>query len=291
MHVIAILADIHANLPALLAVEADLRARGVTEVVVAGDLIGRGPMGTAVVQHVQRAGWRCVRGNHEDYVLGFKHGRVPPAWLVTEEWAALRWMGRELSDEAGAFCEALPLQFALEEDPHVVVVHGSPNSYNEGLGVWTPEGVLDAHLDAVGATCLVCAHTHRPMLREVGARSVVNVGSVGLPFNGDVRAQYAILETDGEQRTVTLHQVEYDRAAILDVYDASGFLDQGAITAHLLRLEVETARPHLVPYLAWTRATEREASLHNLPDFLDMFDCHGSLPAFFSSLGMLRPTP
>ncbi len=72
MHKIAVLADIHGNLPALEAVLADIDAQRPDEVLVGGDLVGRGPQGSAVVRCIRERGWRAVRGNHEDYLLGFR---------------------------------------------------------------------------------------------------------------------------------------------------------------------------------------------------------------------------
>ena len=74
---IAILADVHGNVPALEAVLADLERHPVDEVLVGGDLVGRGPQGRRAVAMIRATGWPCVRGNHEDYLLGFRHRRVP----------------------------------------------------------------------------------------------------------------------------------------------------------------------------------------------------------------------
>ena len=68
---IAVLADIHSNLRALDAVVDDIATRGVDEVVVGGDIVGRGPQGAAVVDRVRELGWPSVRGNHEDYLVAF----------------------------------------------------------------------------------------------------------------------------------------------------------------------------------------------------------------------------
>jgi hypothetical protein len=85
---IAILADIHGNTPAFDAVAADIDAVAPDEVIVAGDLVGRGPQGNAVVERVIARGWRSVRGNHEDYLINFRRNRVDPTWLISEDWSA-----------------------------------------------------------------------------------------------------------------------------------------------------------------------------------------------------------
>ena len=101
---------------------------------------------------------------------------------------------------------------------------------------------------------------------------IVNVGSVGLPFNGDARAQYAIFDGEGTSFEVEQRYVPYDRDAFLRTYETSGFLEAGGATARLLRLEVETARPHLVPFLRWAEVTGREPLLPEVETFLAAFD-------------------
>ncbi len=288
---IAVLADLHGNVPATDAVLADLERQGADEVLVGGDLVGRGPQGSAVVRRIAATGWRSVRGNHEDYMLDFRAGRVPDDWLFTEEWSAARWMASELSPEEAAYIEALPVSLASAVVPGLRLVHGSPRSPNEGIGPWTSERELTAHLDLVEESLLVCAHTHRPMVRRLPAGMVVNVGSVGLPFNGDRRAQYAIFEHRPGGWEVELRGVPYDLAETLRIYEASGFLAAGGATARLLRLELEHARPFLVPFLKWAEARAVRPEPHQIPDFLDFFRPEEPLSNFFERLAQTAREP
>ena len=103
-------------------------------------------------------------------------------------------------------------------------MHGTPESANAGLGPWTSDEELRQHLQSVDAEVLICGHTHRPMDRRLPEGRVVNVGSVGLPFNRDPRAQYALFRRRSDDWEVELRQVEYDRAEIYRIYQRSGFL-------------------------------------------------------------------
>ena len=281
---IAIIADIHGNPPALEAVVADVEAQGVREVLVAGDLVGRGPRGGEVVTRIADLGWPTIRGNHEDYLLSFRRGTIPDAWRGAQEWAASRWMAAELDDAHIDFIDALPLTMASAHAPPLRIVHGSPRGYNDGIGTWTTDAQLQAHLDAVEEDVLVCAHTHRPMIREAARGLVVNVGSVGLPFNGDVRAQYAIFTLDEGRWSAELRQVAYDREAFLASYQSTGFLAEGAITALLLEREVRFARPYLVPFLAWAGALGVEPVAEALPDFDSLYQPGMATSVFFGLL-------
>lgn len=277
---LAIISDIHGNLPALEAVIADIERAGVTDVIVNGDLVGRGPEGDAVVKRIVALGWPCVGGNHEEYLLDFAHRRVPAAWWELEEWAASRWMAAELSAGSLEFIDDLP--FCLERGP-LHIVHGTMDTNREGLGSWTSDDALSAQLDQCGAQVLVCAHTHRAMVRRLGSRTVVNVGSVGLPFNGDTRAQYAIFRGSSAR----LRRVEYDRGASRAAYGRTGFLEAGGATAELLLREVEHARPFLVPFLKWCDAQRRRPLSGHVEEFLDWHEPFAHLGILYEKLARL----
>ena len=281
---IAILSDVHGNMPALEAVLADLREQAVDEVLVGGDLVGRGPEGSRVARRIRGLGWSCVRGNHEDYLLSFCRGAVPEPWLHAEEWAASRWMSADLDDSDVRYLESLPFSANPHSAPDVLLVHGSPRSNNEGLGPWCSDEFLEEQIDPIEERVLVCAHTHRPMLRSYPGGLIVNVGAVGLPFNRDRRAQYAILREDDGAWTAQFRQVEYDLQEIRSIYRSTGFLLAGGITARLLEMELEHATPFLVPFLKWAAATHRPPHLSELAAFLREYDPSEPPGAFLERL-------
>jgi predicted phosphodiesterase len=281
---VAILADIHGNVPALEAVLADVRRQCVDEVLVGGDLVGRGPQGSEVVRRIAATGWASVRGNHEDYLLDFRRGNVPKEWLHAEAWSAWRWMAAELTEPAVEYIERLPESVSTRAAPGVRLFHGSTRSPNDGLGPWSSDRELEGHLESIGEQVLACAHTHRPMARRIGERLVLNVGSVGLPFNGDRRAQYAILTRVAAGWEAELRRVEYDLRRTVEAYESTGFLDAGGVSAELLRLELQHATPFLVPFLRWASALEVEPTLSDIPAFLECYDPDHSTTLFLRRL-------
>ncbi|MFW5967174.1 MAG: metallophosphoesterase family protein [Persicimonas sp.] len=281
---IAVISDIHANPYALEAVVEDLDDQQVDEVLVGGDLVGRGPLGSAVVDLVRELGWPSVRGNHEDYTLEFRRQKVPDAWLVNPQWAASRWMAAELDEEHLVFLDDFPFTMTARSAPSLRLVHGSPRSHQEGIGEWTSEETLREHFESVDEPLLVCAHTHRPMVREVGDGLIVNVGSVGLPFNGDPRAQYAIFTKKPSGWEVEFRKVDYNRAPFLDDYETTGFLEEGGISALLLKREVETARPFLVPFLKWAEFTGNPPTFESLDAFDAIYSEEMSMGEFYRLL-------
>ena len=269
---IAVLADVHGNMPALEAVLADLERQRPDEVLVGGDLVGRGPQGSRVVARIRAAGWRTIRGNHEDYLLDFRRRRVPERWWRQRRWAASRWMAAELSPADVEWIEGLPETLRSAVEPALLLVHGTPESANAGLGPWTDDDELRRHLSATGAEVLVCGHTHRPMDRRLPEGRVINVGSVGLPFNRDRRAQYALFRRRAGGWEVEPRQVEYDLRETLEIYGRSGFLAEGGITAELLKLELEHSTAFLVPFLKWAELAGRRPDRDALGDFLELYD-------------------
>jgi predicted phosphodiesterase len=288
---IAVLSDIHGNVPALDAVLEDLADQRPDEVLVGGDLVGRGPQGSAIVRRIRQLGWTAIRGNHEDYLLSFRRRDVPERWLHDPEWSASRWMAAELDPDDVGFIDALPFSTTSRLAPGLRLVHGTPRSNREGIGPWSSESRLGEHLAEIDEPLLVCAHTHRPLHRRLGGGTVVNVGSVGLPFNRDHRAQYAIFERrDGADESwgVELRQVPYDLDAIRRIYRATGFLEQGGITARLLAIELEHAAPVLVPFMAWAEAHEVAPTPAALDRFFENFEPGRPLGPFFDRLAALR---
>ena len=270
---IAVLSDIHGNVPALEAVLEDISRQGPDEVLVGGDLVGRGPEGSRVTCMIRDTGWQGVRGNHEDYLLDFRAARVPPDWLRSPAWAASRWMAAELAEGDVQYLDSLPMTITSKLAPDLRLVHGSPRSHGEGLGPWSTDAELEGHAASVTEGLLVCAHTHRPMERRMPSGRIVNVGAVGLPFNRDQRAQYAIFETGGDgEWHVDFRQVPYDVSAALAVHETTGFARVGGVTAVLLRLELLHAAPFLVPFEAWARAHAQERTMESLERFLDDYD-------------------
>jgi diadenosine tetraphosphatase ApaH/serine/threonine PP2A family protein phosphatase len=259
-------------MPALEAVLADIERRRPDEVLVGGDLVGRGPEGSRVVATIRDAGWPTIRGNHEDYLLDFRRRRVPEPWWSQRRWAASRWMAAELSDSDIAWIEQLPFSLRSAAEPGLLLVHGTPESANAGLGPWTSDEELRRHLAAVDAEILICGHTHRPMDRRLPAGRVVNVGAVGLPFNRDPRAQYTVFQRQGDGWQVEPRRVDYDRRETLDIYERSGFLADGGITARLLKLELEEATAYLVPFLKWAELSGRRPNRQELDTFLAAYD-------------------
>ena len=263
---VAVLADVHGNLPALEAVLADLAARGIGEVVVAGDLVGFGARPNAVVDRLVALGATLIRGNHEeDYVGGYADPATRVAWRANPERAALCWYLDRLGPARTARLTALPDRHWL--DPATLVIHGSPRHVRDAIRPDTSDHALAAMFAGTPARLTFSGHTPRPVVRAAPYGRAVNVGSVGDPLDGDPRAAYAVATRaagtpDGDW-AVAIVRVAYDVEAAIAAYaDGMGAADPTFLA--LMARQLRTGRRYLVPWLelsATLAPEERTAAL------------------------------
>jgi predicted phosphodiesterase len=90
---LAVLSDIHGNLPALEAVLADMKPFAVDQVVIAGDVVNWGPFSADVMERVTCENWAIIRGNNEFYLLEYNTPRQPEHW---QSYTLLPWLYHQL---------------------------------------------------------------------------------------------------------------------------------------------------------------------------------------------------
>lgn len=264
---VAVLADIHANLPALQTVVAHIDQWQPDCVVVAGDIVNRGPSPLACWQMVSQrrqesnAPWYVLKGNHEEYVIS--HTRPHPPWnpAQAEIFRGSEWTYEQLGPSIVAELDALPLAFELDGQAHCLDVnaasasalasalarftHGSMRGTRDGIYTRTTEADLWLQMGANPPSLFCVGHTHQPLVRQLGSHVIVNVGSVGMPFDGDGRAAYAQLIWQQNNWQAEIIRLPYDRAQTERDYLDTGFLaNAGALTQLMLR-ELRVARGQL----------------------------------------------
>lgn len=216
----AILADIHSNLEALIAVLGDIEHRGgADEVWCLGDIVGYGPEPRECMSRLREMDRICVLGNHDAAVTG----QVDIAMFNRDAAVANTWTARQLPPEDSDYLSQLPL---VAEKGDFTLVHGSPREPIWEYLLWT-ESARENLSHFRTRFCLV-GHTHSPLVftcDEAGgcsaqhfapesplvlgtSRLIINPGAVGQPRDGDPRASYAIY--DGDAGVVRLHRIPYD---------------------------------------------------------------------------------
>jgi predicted phosphodiesterase len=185
---IAVLADIHGNLPALERVAAHIASWGADQVIVGGDVVNRGPQPLTCLQFVeerqQLSGWQVVRGNHEDYVLVHDGPDAPKSGPEFEIYRNSYWTYQQLAGKVASL-KAMPFQvsFPGPDDKEVRVVHASMRGNRIGIYPNTPDAML-GQLIAPPPAVICVGHTHRPLVRQLDGTLVVNVGSAGMSTCG-----------------------------------------------------------------------------------------------------------
>lgn len=262
---IAVLSDIHANLPALLATLAAVDGTAADVVVVAGDIVNRGPSSLAclerILQRRERHGWRLLKGNHEDFVV--REAEAPPNrpdWL-RKLYAHTRWTLERVREHL-PLLRALPDHVELEgpDGSQLRFTHASMRGNRHGLYEDMDEGDL-GELIAPPPRVLTVGHTHIPFIRTVDATLVVNAGAAGLPFDGDTRASFAVLDWSAGAWRARIVRVPYDHEAAEAAFHNSGYLDDAGPMAPLILDELRQARPRLG---WWHRHYERSVAAGEL---------------------------
>jgi putative phosphoesterase len=214
-NLLTIFGDIHANLPALEAVLADIETRQLTNLYCLGDLVGYGTFPNEVIAAIRQRNIPTLMGNY-DQGVGNNSDDCGCAYtnLVAEALGkrSIAWSNAHTADNHKAYLRQLPFHFPRQLGSlRVTLVHGSPRKINEYLFEDRPDASLERLLDQVEADVLVCGHTHLPYHRALpSGRQVINAGSVGKPKDKDPRACYVILEAVERSLTVRFIRVPYD---------------------------------------------------------------------------------
>jgi putative phosphoesterase len=227
---VAALCDIHGNLPALEAVLAEVQNEGVDAIVAGGDVL-YGPWQRECVERLRDAGALFVRGNCEREVLTGESER--------DRWCRGRLGDLDLEDVA-----AWPLvrELAVDGLGRVLFCHATPSSDDAVVTRITPEDEVDRALGGVEADVVVCGHTHVQFDRRlVSGLRVVNVGSVGVPYERVAGAYWALVGPD-----VAMRRTDYETEGVAERVRASGFPDADDWFGPALRGEVspEEATAH-----------------------------------------------
>jgi len=223
---VAVITDIHANLPALEATLARIDELGIEAIYCGGDLVGYGPHPNEVCALIADRRIPTIYGNY-DHAIARDLDDCGCAYVTPHDRAlgrgSVEWTLEHTDQGAKDFMRELPfdLRFAVgTTDVHLV--HGSPRKVNEYLFEDKPARLYERLAAAETARLLAFGHTHKPWLREYGGVLFVNCGSVGKPKDGDPRGAFAVLRATPAGIDVTIERVEYDAAAVAREVAAAG---------------------------------------------------------------------
>jgi diadenosine tetraphosphatase ApaH/serine/threonine PP2A family protein phosphatase len=226
---IAILSDVHANLPALEAVLADIESQGIRELLCLGDVVGYGAQPAECIELLRAKDFVTIlRGNHDAYAAC----EVDPPNVSPETLEGIRWTRARLSPEHRDWLGALPLTWQGQD---YEAVHASLHRPDEWGYVLEPAAATQHFAHQLKPLCFI-GHSHQPKMLVEGEdralditslesirqdrKQIINVGSVGQPRDKDERACYLIYRRD--RLDVWWRRVAYDVSAAQSAIVAAG---------------------------------------------------------------------
>jgi predicted phosphodiesterase len=226
---IAFFSDIHANLPALQAVLADMDKQNLDAVYCLGDLVGYATWPNEVVAEIRKRKIPTIAGNYDEGV-----GLASPNCGCAYKTDAEKSMGQQsidytnsiVSEETRQYLRMLPRHLRLtfmddsreENKIELLMVHGSPRKINEYLFEDRPEKSFLRMFEEANADIMFFGHTHKPYHRampyeqdgETRYRHAINIGSVGKPKDGDPRSCYVIVELMPDSKLTNAESIQVD---------------------------------------------------------------------------------
>ena len=238
---IALITDIHANLPALKAALGDIRRHAPDRILSLGDQINLGPCPRQTLALLAENDVTCLHGNHEGYVLAAMAGNEAFAGVNFE---SLRFNAARLTPEEITF----PKELRMEG---VTFCHAMPG--NDRFPVHEPRKALPLleKLNPKEPLHVICGHAHNPMHYRLPNIIVDSVGSVGCMDDGAPgMTNYTILDLAPGAAALQPYTVAYDIRPLRGLFKRSGMAEQCPVMARLICLQMESNVDYLLKFLA-----------------------------------------
>src|SRR5690625_12802 len=232
---LAFIADIHGNVTALEAVLNDIKQRDVDQIYVLGDICYRGPEPQSSLDKVRLLNVDVIKGNADEWVVrGIREGEVPESVhsIMNKE---RDWTVSRLDNESIEYLENLPTELNLEFDKKKIhAFHATPNSLFDVVQPDESDRVLTEKLMVNEADIFIYGHIHKPYVRFIDGKCIINIGSVGLPFDGLNKSSYAIVEIEGDNVEASIVRTSYDVNKVVKQFKDSDYPNKELMT-HLIR--------------------------------------------------------
>lgn len=197
---IAFISDIHANSFGLQTVLQNFQ--DVDKIFCAGDITGYYPFPNEVISLLKKHNVISVIGNHDKYLL---NGKAPSDanQLVKE---SVEFTKNIISDDSFEFVKNLPEKIEITiDDKKVFICHGSPWGFLEERIY--PDYANFERFEEINSDIVVLGHTHYPMIKKIGKKTIINPGSCGQPRDYSLLS-YAVWDTDSN--TFEIKRIEWD---------------------------------------------------------------------------------
>jgi putative phosphoesterase len=215
---VALMTDIHANMPALEAALRRFEELAVDEVYCGGDLVGYGPRPNEVCRKIEERAVPTIYGNY-DYAIARDLDDCGCFYPTPKDreigQGSVAWTLAHTDERSKAFMRQLPFDLRFElAGKRVRLVHGSPRKVNEYLLEDRAASTFERIAQLADCDVLLFGHTHKPWIKEYAGVLFVNCGSVGKPKDGDPRCSFALLEERDGELHASIERVVHDTDAV-----------------------------------------------------------------------------
>ncbi|MFW9939628.1 MAG: metallophosphoesterase family protein [Candidatus Thorarchaeota archaeon] len=245
---IAVLADIHGNLPALNAVLAEIEEDNVNQILVAGDILGA-PDPVKVIRKLHDLNAYMIRGNSDDYIVKIYSNPSDSKWYTSKQFAPTYWIYKHLNQHWLNFINSLPKQriISLHGTDDILMVHSIylPMLPTDNSGILITDKyneLVDSYTKSIEQSVLIFGHNHVPWNQKINGCLALNPGSTGCPLNGTIGAQYALLEWKKDHWEADIRTVHYCVDELNSAFVESGFLKEGGPLARLFLQNINTGK-------------------------------------------------
>ena len=251
---VAIISDIHGNLPALEAVREHMQGQNVDQILCAGDFTDPFRESVEVWQYLKQNKIPTVRGNHEDYIVNSCRGVPPKTGWMSFNQTTVKQLADHFGEDLANELAEVPFEHEITF-PDGEVMHLCHASFNNNCrshnDEFTPE--IRDFVTSHPATLFVSGHKHFHDKLFVDHNLMVVVGSLGLPLDQDNRAQYIIVSRKQEEWVIEHFRVPYDYKATIASFEKDDWLIKSGGMGLLMVDQILTAENRLAPFVRWLK--------------------------------------
>lgn len=230
---IAIISDIHGNLPALINVLDDIQAREIQQVYCLGDLTDFAPWPNECIHLIKTLNIPCIQGNHDQWIAE-DSAIVSLAHHSPEEARAreiaINHSKAIVTGDNKIFLGELPFQIRLDyrignKHWQILLVHAHPDSNNQHLYEDEPDETFALLLEREQADALIMGHTHYSFIKAIDSKWAINCGSVGRSKETNRDASYLIIEICKDRIVPEIIQLDFNKSSVRNAIKDSDIPD------------------------------------------------------------------
>jgi putative phosphoesterase len=221
---LAFISDIHGNAIALDAVLKDIKERKIDKTFVLGDICYRGPEPQRSLDLVRSLNTDVIKGNADEWIVrGVREGEVPETAVEIMN-SERDWTYAKVDSESVDYLEKLPEELHLEYNGvNIHAFHATPDSLFKMVQPAASDTELQEKMMHTNADIYIYAHIHKPFIRYIDGKCIINTGSVGLPFDGLNKASYLILDINESGYQTSIRRVDYRSDKVIEQFKASDY--------------------------------------------------------------------